>query len=69
MQIGKNKEIFIFSGNVISLETHLVIPKIPNNMALVGAIEWCGINIIIVVGELQKPIEDEDGRMVWKFEH
>jgi hypothetical protein len=26
VQIGKNKEIFIFSGNVISLEVHLVIP-------------------------------------------
>jgi hypothetical protein len=46
--------------NVISIEEFLEILKLPQNMALVNAIELFGIEAIMAFDELQGPSGDED---------
>lgn len=47
-------------NNVIGIEELLEIPKLPQNMALVSAIELFGIEAIMAFEELQGPSGDED---------
>jgi hypothetical protein len=62
--VGENHEDIITpSDNVIGLEVPLVIPEVPNNVALVGAIELFGANVVLAGEDLQKPTENEDGGM------
>jgi hypothetical protein len=50
----------MIQDNVIGVEVRLKIPDVLRNMAMVGAIELCGIMAIMASAELQMPGEDDD---------
>jgi hypothetical protein len=50
----------VIQDNVIGVEASLEIPDVLRNMAMVGAIELCGIVAIMASVELQMPGEDDD---------
>ncbi len=50
----------MIQDNVIGVEVLLEIPDVPHNMAMVGAIELCGLEAIMASTELQMPGEDDD---------
>jgi hypothetical protein len=54
------EEQTVIQDNVIGVEVPLEIPNVPHNMAMVGAIELCGIEAIMAYAKLQMPGEDDD---------
>jgi hypothetical protein len=58
-----NEEISTPIDNVIGIEVPLIIPKVLSNIALVGAIELIGIEVILAVVGLQRPSDDDEDAM------
>ncbi len=54
------EEQTVIRNNVIGIEVPLEILDVPHNMAMVGAIELCGIEVIMASAELQMSCEDDD---------
>ncbi len=54
------EEQTVIQDNVIGVEVPLEIPNVPHNMAMVGAIELCGIEAIMAYAKLQMLGEDDD---------
>jgi hypothetical protein len=50
----------VIQDNVIGVKVPQEIPNVPRNMAMVGAIELCGIKAIMASAKLQMPSEDDD---------
>jgi hypothetical protein len=62
--VAKNsEEINTPIYDVIGTKVLLIIPKVLNNIALVGAIELIGTEAILVAMELQRPSDDEEDAM------
>ncbi len=58
--IEAGEEQTMIQDNVIGIEVPLEIPDVLHNMAMVGAIELCGTEVIMASAELQMPGEDDD---------
>jgi hypothetical protein len=63
----KSKRILVFDSdeitmldNLIGVDVPLEIPEVPRNMALVGAIELIGADVILAVEELQRLSSDDE---------
>jgi hypothetical protein len=54
-------ELVTIVDNVIGIDTLLVIPEMPHNITLMGAIALFGMDVMLASEKLQRLGDDEDG--------
>lgn len=59
--MAEDNEMVILHDNVIQVDVPLKISEVTRNMALVGAIEPSGNDVILAVEKLYWPSDEDDG--------